>query len=137
MQVLAYNKSEANLQPVRLLEINDPGLWDNKKPPEINLIAAVLERAVSDVLGVTAPDFENPQQIVREAKQWLFSGVIDLEKPKPFSFSWVCLSLNLDPIHIRKVIRSDITKSRRYKRDANFWRPSSQDRWFNVGRKLR
>jgi hypothetical protein len=56
--------------------------------PERRLILAVLERAILDYVG-------NDQKELEEAEQWLFG---DLKEPSfaPFSFSWVCLQLDLD-----------------------------------------
>ncbi len=70
---------------------------DNKA--ERNLLAAVLARAICDAFG--SADVE--KHIRRTARQWIF-GVND--PSKPFSFEWVCHSLEIDPQELRRMLRN-------------------------------
>lgn len=67
--------------------------------PERNLLAAVLARAICDAFGTAHCE----RHIVRSARQWLFGR---LTPKKPFSFAWVALHLDLDPISLQDSLRS-------------------------------
>jgi hypothetical protein len=66
--------------------------------PERNLLAAVLARAICDAFGTAQCE----RHVVRSARQWLFGK---LTPKKPFSFAWVCLHLDLDPISLQDCLR--------------------------------
>ncbi len=66
--------------------------------PERNLLAAVLARAICDAFGTAHCE----RHIVRSARQWLFGK---LNTTKPFSFAWVCLHLDLDPVALQHSLR--------------------------------
>lgn len=66
--------------------------------PERNLLAAVLARAICDAFGTAHCE----RHIVRSARQWLFGK---LTPKKPFSFAWVALHLDLDPISLQESLR--------------------------------
>ena len=66
--------------------------------PERNLLAAVLARAICDAFGTAHCE----RHIVRSSRQWLFGKLT----PKiPFSFAWVCLHLDLDPVALQESLR--------------------------------
>ncbi|RMD84055.1 MAG: hypothetical protein D6808_07640 [Candidatus Dadabacteria bacterium] len=66
--------------------------------PERNLLAAVLARAICDAFGSAQCD----RHEVRTARQWLFGRLT----PKlPFSFAWVSLHLDLDPVSLQETLR--------------------------------
>jgi len=65
--------------------------------PERNLLAAVLARSICDAFGTAHCE----RHIVRSARQWLFGK---LEPKIPFSFAWVALNLDLDPIELQKTL---------------------------------
>ncbi len=67
--------------------------------PERNLLAAVLARAICDAFGTAHCE----RHVVRSARQWLFGK---LTPKKPFSFSWVCLHLDLEPISLQDSLRT-------------------------------
>ncbi len=67
--------------------------------PERNLLAAVLARAICDAFGTAHCE----RHVVRSARQWLFGK---MNAKKPFSFAWVCLHLDLDPISLQDCLRS-------------------------------
>jgi hypothetical protein len=67
--------------------------------PERNLLAAVLARAICDAFGTAHCE----RHIVRSARQWLFGK---LTPKKPFSFAWVALHLDLDPIDLQESLRA-------------------------------
>ena len=57
--------------------------------PERNLLMAIVERAILDLVGNNALEESR-------AKEWLYG---DLEEPGPhgeFSFPWICEELDLD-----------------------------------------
>ncbi len=66
--------------------------------PERNLLAAVLARAICDAFGTAHCE----RHIVRSARQWLFGK---LTPKRPFSFAWVALHLDLDPISLQDSLR--------------------------------
>lgn len=79
-------------EPFPLLEAaNETG------SPERNLLMAVLERAMLDFVG-------NDPKEIDSVEEWIFS---DLEDPafEPFSFSWICQQLDLEPTRIARIIR--------------------------------
>lgn len=67
--------------------------------PERNLLAAVLARAICDAFGTAHCE----RHVVRSARQWLFGK---LTPKKSFSFAWVALHLDLDPISLQKTLRT-------------------------------
>ena len=67
--------------------------------PERNLLAAVLARAICDAFGTAHCE----RHIVRSARQWLFGR---LTPTKPFSFAWVALHLDLDPVALQETLRT-------------------------------
>ena len=67
--------------------------------PERNLLAAVLARAICDAFGTAHCE----RHIVRSARQWLFGK---MTPKKPFSFAWVALHLDLDPISLQDSLRN-------------------------------
>jgi len=71
--------------------------------PERNLLAAVLARAICDAFGTAHCE----RHVVRSARQWLFGK---LTPKRPFSFAWVALHLDLDPISLQQSLRSYETK---------------------------
>lgn len=73
---------------------------ENSSPvkPERNLLAAVLARAICDAFGTAHCE----RHVVRSARQWLFGK---LTPKKPFSFAWVALHLDLDPLSLQHSLR--------------------------------
>ena len=67
--------------------------------PERNLLAAVLARAICDAFGTAHCE----RHIVRSARQWIF-GKID--SSKPFTFGWVALHLDLEPVALQDTLRN-------------------------------
>ena len=67
--------------------------------PERNLLAAVLARAICDAFGTAHCE----RHIVRSARQWLFGK---LTPKRPFSFAWVAIHLDLEPIPLQESLRS-------------------------------
>ena len=72
--------------------------------PEKALIAAMLERAISDALRVVGKikDSETPQGVSREAFKWIMRS--QGTSLIPWTFEWVCETLNLDARHLRMQI---------------------------------
>lgn len=67
--------------------------------PERNLLAAVLARAICDAFGTAHCE----RHVVRSARQWLFGK---LTPKRPFSFAWVALHLDLEPVSLQDTLRS-------------------------------
>ncbi len=67
--------------------------------PERNLLAAVLARAICDAFGTAHCE----RHVVRSARQWLFGK---LTPKRPFSFAWVALHLDLDPVGLQQTLRT-------------------------------
>ena len=66
--------------------------------PERNLLAAVLSRAICDAFGTAHCE----RHVVRSARRWIFSQLT----PKiPFSFAWVALHLDLEPLSLQESLR--------------------------------
>ncbi len=65
---------------------------------ERNLLAAVLARAICDAFGTAHCE----RHIVRSARQWLFGR---LTPKRPFSFAWVALHLDLEPLQLQESLR--------------------------------
>jgi hypothetical protein len=66
--------------------------------PERNLLAAVLARAICDAFGTAHCE----RHIVRSARQWLFGK---LTPKKAFSFAWVAMHLDLEPLSLQQSLR--------------------------------
>lgn len=74
---------------------------DSQSPvkPERNLLAAVLARAICDAFGTAHCE----RHVVRSARQWLFGK---LTPKKSFSFAWVAIHLDLEPIQLQQTLRT-------------------------------
>jgi hypothetical protein len=66
--------------------------------PERNLLAAVLARAICDAFGTAHCE----RHVVRSARQWLFGK---LTPKRAFSFAWVAMHLDLDPVSLQSTLR--------------------------------
>lgn len=66
---------------------------------ERNLLAAVLARAICDAFGTAHCE----RHVVRSARQWLFGK---LTPKKPFSFAWVAMHLDLEPVSLQESLRN-------------------------------
>lgn len=86
---------------VNKINPNAPDQHINPSPvkPERNLLAAVLARAICDAFGSAQCD----RHEVRSARQWLFG---QLTPKLPFSFAWVSLHLDLDPVSLQETLRN-------------------------------
>jgi hypothetical protein len=62
--------------------------------PEKRLLAAVLQRAVTDFLG-------GEGELQEGARAWLME---EEQTDAPLTFSFICEALDLDPISLRKAI---------------------------------
>ena len=70
---------------------------DRKICPHRNLIAAIIGRCLADI---TLKRESTKREEIREARRWLFSEDVD-----PWSFSWCCVVLNLDPKVIQHMVK--------------------------------
>ncbi len=78
---------------------SDQQLAPSPVKPERNLLAAVLARAICDAFGSAQCD----RHEVRSARQWLFG---QLTPKLPFSFAWVAIHLDLDPVSLQLTLRN-------------------------------
>ncbi len=83
--------------------------------PERNLLAAVLARAICDAFGTAHCE----RHIVRSARQWLFGK---LTPKSPFSFAWVALYLDLEPVALQESLRSYESKPEEIQERLTFLR---------------
>jgi hypothetical protein len=82
----------------KVLRENTPvDIEETKHNPERQLLAEVLLGAIRDILNNTTDS--EAQKIRREALEWFNKSSI-----KPFSFVWICQSLDLEPKTIRRVV---------------------------------
>ena len=70
----------------------------HKDSPERRLLSAVMMRAVTDLLCDSDPKSQ------QDAKAWFLEELV--YTPEPFSFQFICMELELDPV----VARSNIFK---------------------------
>jgi len=77
-------------------------LEEDQKPPERALLAAIIERAISDAIGNTKDVKAGSRS---EARYWLEVDSDDDEAPAEWSFKWICLELDLNPSKIRELVR--------------------------------
>ncbi|NBW41116.1 hypothetical protein EBR25_08945 [bacterium] len=85
----------------RFLADSDEEEGENQSPvkAERNLLAAVLSRAICDAFGTAHCE----RHVVRSARQWLFGKLAPKE---PFSFAWVALHLDMDPVSLQHTLRT-------------------------------
>lgn len=57
--------------------------------PERNLLMAILERALLDLVG-------NEDRQVEDAREWFFGDEPEILMQEEFSFPWICEQLDLD-----------------------------------------
>ncbi len=73
--------------------------------PERNLLMSMLERAILDFVG-------NDEKDLKHAEEWLFGSnnqaqnEDELEPLTPFSFTWTCKELDLDPKFVSNTIKA-------------------------------
>lgn len=74
---------------------------EHKQPhiPERRLLWAILHRAVWDALGLSIGSSDTPQAVLREVRAWFRTN-----KKTPFSYLWICQTLEIDPARLRKLI---------------------------------
>lgn len=77
----------------------DEGLEFDARP----LLLAILERAILDMCGNKGFGREAKAPIVRDARFWVTRWHPD-DTHAEWTFPWVCLNLDLDPVKIRETI---------------------------------
>ncbi len=83
-----------------LMDREEGGLYEKPNftgSPERNLLMAVLERAILDLVG-------NDSMEASEAEKWLF-GEVETPSFRPFTFPWLCQELDLDYRDISETIK--------------------------------
>ena len=96
-----FDMSEGNLSTLYMTDREGGGMYDRPNEtgsPERNLLMAVLERAILDLVGNDLKESE-------EAERWIFG---DIEDPSfdEFTFPWVCQELDLDCRRTAEMIRA-------------------------------
>jgi hypothetical protein len=74
--------------------------------PELELAQAIIERAVLDAAGSTAVGTisrKTGKQAKEAAREWLFEWTEEDEEI-PFTFPWLCVHLERDPIEVSRRI---------------------------------
>lgn len=71
-------------------ELTGHVLQNNTLDAELRLFSAILERAARDYLG-------RNKSLCHQAARWLFADSPENAVGQPFSFSWICDALNLEP----------------------------------------
>lgn len=66
--------------------------------PERNLLAAILGRTILDLYGEVVSD----RLTIASARNWLYSP---LDFDREFSFGWVAMHLDLDPLILREKLK--------------------------------
>lgn len=86
---------------LNLAKIAEPDIEPQRIPtPELQLLAAVIERAILDLRGI---DISATKE-ARAAMCWIFALDADETKPpQPFSFSWICIELGIEPAKARQL----------------------------------
>lgn len=79
-------------------EMNGDSAKDETQP-ERNLLAAIMARAICDAFGTAYCD----KHIIRNARNWILHKI---QVRKPFSFGWVALHLDLDPVELQEKLRN-------------------------------
>ena len=91
--------SSENTSARYLFEGNEEQDNNAKAKPERNLLAAVLSRAICDAFGTAQCE----KHVIRNARKWLFGSLTPREE---FSFAWVALHLDLDPVSLQDSLRN-------------------------------
>jgi hypothetical protein len=73
-------------------ETDGIGSWSSGAAPERKLLAAVLERAVLDLMC-------DDKEVVTMSEEWFNESFVD--NPEVFTFQYVCFMLDLDAVTIR------------------------------------
>lgn len=68
-----------------------------KDAPERRLVAAVMHRALTDLLC------DSDVKSQEEARDWIFAPLSDA--PELFSFQYICMALDLEPEQVQKAIQ--------------------------------
>jgi len=119
------------LQPAKSPQIDERLCEENPNPAEVSLLAAILERAISDILGAVMPCFGNRQNVIRDAEKWLLSSSLESIDAEPFTYAWICEHLCICPRKLRVQLINDLKRGRKYTRDG-LWRRSAKERWFSI-----
>lgn len=100
---------------------------DGNFSPEKALLIAILERAALDAHRLAIVDHvEDADDWRRKARAWLLVPPTSI--PKPFTFQWVCESLDLEPSTTRrKILNYKITRLAHQK---------TSRRWLNLAGQL-
>ena len=102
---------------VTLGNLHTPALGEEIQPfdqlkPERNLIAAILARAIEDAQGTS---LETSMSNRRNAREWIKQDTPN----KPFTFSWCCTILDLEPFEIRRILKANRYRFEAFRPDRN------------------
>ena len=85
-----------------MIEVDGQVLYEEPNltgTPERNLLMAILERALLDLVG-------NEDKQVEAAENWFFGQEQQALKEDEFSFPWICQQLDLDLSTISEKVKS-------------------------------
>lgn len=80
---------------------DDVRSYESNNVPEKKLIAAVIERAISDATGMA---ITSKQSIVLKESRSAWNWIKTEDNSANFSFNWCCIELDLDPSKLRRII---------------------------------
>ena len=92
--------TQSQLSP--LIDVDGQVLYEEPNltgSPERNLLMAILERALLDLVG-------NEDKQVEDAEQWFFGEEEQPLREQEFSFPWICQQLDLDLSTISEKVRT-------------------------------
>ena len=87
-------------------------LADPRTEPEKRLMVAVLEDAISLVVGTGGCAGDDPRTAVRDAERWFASD----SRATPFAFASICDVLDLDASRLREAIHAAPHRNQLFRR---------------------
>ena len=91
--------------------------------PERRLLAAIINMALSDALGINTTTSSNGRQRQRDARYWLLYDEIEQDAvASPFSFAWICQHLGMEPETLRHYFAIFLRKGQKKREDLWMFR---------------
>lgn len=119
------------LKVIKEVDVDLLSLFDPSDPvrPEKALLAAILERAIADILS---PLYDVGGMDKRAAFRWIWEDNerSDLRPLEPYSFGWICQQLEIDPVRIKHSIVRKMDACEAYERPWNLANQKGEKRAF-------
>ncbi len=88
------------------VRVSDDPVNEVSASPCTRLLAAVIQMAVRDAIGIETVEKGESARVKREARLWLsWDKEITEGDPDPFTFSWMAMHLGIDPEALRIAIK--------------------------------